>query len=1149
MEIFTNEEQGFQLWLGELLASHESLQSNPLLATFLETFLNRVQEYHKSNGNQVLYCRGQQRILVSLEEAAKRAQQGHRSVSFGRWYDFVQLNPHSRFSGYSLDMTSTKRRFETLCIKVQASRNRARFGMTDDTGYLFPCLQQNIPRAFFLVMDHVEKSVFVIHGNKKFAGQGDDGMEEGSSEATTTDIHAPPAKCFPGTENLQPTHYIFTWKANGKNAGVYGYTAKNGQLWLFVNSKGVCECAGLLEEIIKSPRNTTFSEISMNDDMQLPRLIFACFAQAWNDGLNHEVVLSLWKRGYMFLFELCDNKHVVLEWACGRPVDHLAFIGLVKLPELGTSNTVESGLVFRVDETFTFDLWRGALQGPPQTCKPTVNVKVEDLAKATQELMKGCFFPKDTSTQWFDPNATHDASHYVAGEGAVCYEMAQTETGDAVIRQLFKAKTATYITDRQYRGFLQRGGKKEVEQFNTFQHLHKAVRRFVRQKFGDLAAKPYPDPKEFCIGQSPEDVVTAAALFYTHFGMYLQDLAITWNSSVAALVGILQADCLLPLDSPEGQKYMATALKMGLLREDVLQGEGMVSVRYGMAFRIAEFCINYSLDHAKIFAAPKEMIHDLAHCHAIDVPTGYTGTIIVGFNHVFPGGVTPQLTKAEKKKQKQKNKKRDILEESRRDFMGFLVANPNVKIVMSDRNKNPDEIVFESPATNNGLGGVLLSSSSQREFKDALFALPDLGESISPRLEEDEALLQAEAVLRQAFPTVESLFASKAEIQLGDVQGRLVPIIQDSLTKKKLLIIRGVSGIGKSTVARAFQSIYGADQCPRVEADDYFGPTCPYHHELLSEAHEDAQNRARQALDDDNVLFAIASNTGTTAHEYAEYLDICVEMNASASILTLDTATSLESLRNLHEVDQEKVKKMARNLRNPQNNPEGKTLDQIFEIAQRQSADDNRFVSTATLAWNLLGNGGVSIVRDIYIRFLQHAKEEGITVSSKTNRPDNPHATLAFVRAKSTSHATLAFVRAKSTPEELKQMADLWDKHGTIQEMELGEVRYSTREVAGSPKVLNNVAVQVKSFSPNLVDLKTPHITIAFHPDHASAVDSNKLWQSETELSEGIVVCTWDPKLSASQSRVSGIIETGALRGNSLKHELPDWLKKHVTTT
>ena len=124
-------------------------------------------------------------------------------------------------------------------------------------------------------------------------------------------------------------------------------------------------------------------------------------------------------------------------------------------------------------------------------------------------------------------------------------------------------------------------------------------------------------------------------------------------------------------------------------------------------------------------------------------------------------------------------------------------------------------------------------------------------------------------------------------------------------------------------------------------------------------------------------------------------------------------------------------------------------------------------------------------------------------------------------------------------------MAGLWSHHGSPQEMTLGEVRYSTRVMSGKQSILMSLAVAVTSSSPDLAERDTPHITIAYDPRHATAADSNKLWQTGFQWPEGVAVesCSIEP----SRRILSGTVEAGALHGDGIVHRMPDWLKKNKT--
>lgn len=1169
--VIRDQSAAYKQWLNELLISHAALQSNNVLRDFLQNFLDQIQQFHQQNDSPILYCRGQHRALISENEVPPTNSQKRQSstIFYAQWFEFVQLSAQSRKSGPTYQ--GNKRRFEVLSMKVQASRDRSKFGITDDTGYLFPCLQYYVPRACFFVMDHVHQQVFIIHGSKKFGGQGDDGAEEGS-----TDLHSrATAKCFPHTQLLPPTHYIFTWKANGKNAGVIGYLDPlSNEIWLFVNSKGVCECAGLLDDIMKDPSIPTWSEEI--DGTFLPGIL-ECFCHIWHhSSVNQERIKSLWREGYSILFELCDNMHICLEQGPGgRPVNHLAFIGLVKQPTAASYNTYESGLIYRYNNTFTFDFWKNQVQAPAYSCKPTMHVKLEDLEQATRQLMQGTLFRHCSTslhgetTVWYDPNEDVQKEAAMLGEGAVCYEMAKAEDGSHVIRQLFKAKTASYITHRQFRGFL---SKIKQDDPVCFEEFYQRVKRFCRQKFGDLVENPYPDVKSFC--DAPSDaVVQTAALFYAHFGMWLQQMASNLQTTVAALVGVTNSDVLIPLDSKVGQDYRKTATLMGLYDEDIffkktspeddqliVSKKAMIAIRCGFAFRIQEFSCLFGLDHSKVFSAPALLFEELRTLERTsppvfqwkNMPTGHNGFIMIGFNLAFPEGVEPnndnsEETKKQRKKAKKKRKKKHdrscVLDAFRNAFRSFLLANPDVKLTVGPRQENPELILYTSLSQNE----ILIASANIKEFYESLAKLSSVEQPESSSnqrlgfrvLPEELAVAQATSTLQSAFTGLQALFEDKAVLNFGDVHGRLIPL-QKSVTdgnegNKNMLIIRGFPGLGKSTVATAFQAIFSEAHVAIIEADQYFGPHCPFNPDLLPTAHQDAQYRAEEAMKDPNIHLVIVSNTSTTTREYGAYVRITCNMkNSQIAILTLDTEIAPDKIENVHAVPQEKVKQMAFRLRHPDNEPEGKTIHEILEIAEKQAVN-YRTIPGPALVWTLIGEDGLSVLNEIWCSFTKFAAEHSIVIPSNILRPSN-------------AHVTQLFLRSSSPRQDVQQLAEAWDHHGHEQTVTIGEVRYCVRcgdenETGKTSSVFLNLAVEVLQFSPRITDTELPHITIAYNPDYMSPVDSVKLWKDNDADVEEVKMkhrkSTFGYQPSCKQ--FSGQIQTGVFQSNQIFHQWPKW--------
>ena len=249
----------------------------------------------------------------------------------------------------------------------------------------------------------------------------------------------------------------------------------------------------------------------------------------------------------------------------------------------------------------------------------------------------------------------------------------------------------------------------------------------------------------------------------------------------------------------------------------------------------------------------------------------------------------------------------------------------------------------------------------------------------------------------------------------------------------------------------------------------------------------------------------------------------------------------MEDIDNIHEVPLEKVKQMAFQLRHSDNNSEGKTLETMFEIAERQLTD-YRTIHGPILVWNLVDADGQAMMDEIWNAFVQYATDQRIAIPSSILRPSNPHATQLFLRP-------------SSTKEELDKLAQVWEHHNKNQTLLLGQVRYSTRSYSGEGEsnanitggaamALVNMAIEVISFMPNIIEKETPHITIAYDPGHAIAVDSNRLWQCQEQAEPWFTVHVFDlsPTTTAGKE-IYGIIQTGIFQSQQIIHQLPKWAK------
>lgn len=114
----------------------------------------------------------------------------------------------------------------------------------------------------------------------------------------------------------------------------------------------------------------------------------------------------------------------------------------------------------------------------------------------------------------------------------------------------------------------------------------------------------------------------------------------------------------------------------------------------------------------------------------------------------------------------------------------------------------------------------------------------------------------------------------------------------------KLILIRGLPGSGKSTVARQFDGVH-------IEADEYFMINGEYRfdHTKLKQAHEWCQEKTREALK--SRFTAVVSNTFTTLKELRPYFDIAAEFGILPNVIVAQG-----NFGSVHGVPEETLAKM-----------------------------------------------------------------------------------------------------------------------------------------------------------------------------------------------------------------------------------------------
>lgn len=127
---------------------------------------------------------------------------------------------------------------------------------------------------------------------------------------------------------------------------------------------------------------------------------------------------------------------------------------------------------------------------------------------------------------------------------------------------------------------------------------------------------------------------------------------------------------------------------------------------------------------------------------------------------------------------------------------------------------------------------------------------------------------------------------------------------------KKVKILRGVAGSGKSTYARA-----NYPNALVVSADHYFIKDGIYTFDVakLGDAHSTCFRNYIQALIDD-VELVVVDNTNTTAWECSPYVQGASAFGYEVEIITLECDPDMAAQRNIHGVPRKSVLDMYRRI-------------------------------------------------------------------------------------------------------------------------------------------------------------------------------------------------------------------------------------------
>lgn len=118
-----------------------------------------------------------------------------------------------------------------------------------------------------------------------------------------------------------------------------------------------------------------------------------------------------------------------------------------------------------------------------------------------------------------------------------------------------------------------------------------------------------------------------------------------------------------------------------------------------------------------------------------------------------------------------------------------------------------------------------------------------------------------------------------------------------------LIIIKGVSGSGKSTFANFLRSLLYTDEVVHCEADHFMIENGEYKFDAnkLNFAHNQCKNRAKDAMKK-NTRVIIVSNTSVKQNSIRPYLDLAKQYNYRVTSLCLENLHGNKNVHNLPEL-------------------------------------------------------------------------------------------------------------------------------------------------------------------------------------------------------------------------------------------------------
>lgn len=123
---------------------------------------------------------------------------------------------------------------------------------------------------------------------------------------------------------------------------------------------------------------------------------------------------------------------------------------------------------------------------------------------------------------------------------------------------------------------------------------------------------------------------------------------------------------------------------------------------------------------------------------------------------------------------------------------------------------------------------------------------------------------------------------------------------------KTLLLLRGIPGAGKSTLAKQIAETNGA---PIFSIDSYFeNERGEYHFDYTKNhlAYKECESKTKDALEK-GIPFVIVDNTFTLEWEMKPYEDLAIEYGYLFSVVTVENR---HGGKNVHQIPEEQIEKM-----------------------------------------------------------------------------------------------------------------------------------------------------------------------------------------------------------------------------------------------